>query len=379
MFMFYKKIRNKFTDVSECIQLSVNGKANGDILLSYGTEIYKNLNAGKSFPIKHSAGWENYQISKTFLDLGFNVDVIDFNNKSFIPKKNYVACIDVLSNLERLSTHLNKDCLNIFHPKWMHWAAHNRAIYQRLHNLQFRRGITLIPKKLLTPNLSIEHADYVTQRGNRTNQATYDYAGKKSFNVRHSSNVQYDFPVHKDFNNCRRNFLWLGGFGLVAKGLDLVLEAFAEMPEYHLTVCGPIQKEKDFEQVYYKELFETPNINTKGFIDITSDEFIELTNYCVGFIYPSCAELSCGSTITCAHFGLIPIVTPEASIDSGDSEFILEDCSIDSIRKAVINLSSIPQTQLKELSLQIWKYARNVHTRDNFSKDYRNAIMQILS
>ena len=35
---------------------------------------------------------------------------------------------------------------------------------------------------------------------------------------------------------------------MVHKGLDLVLEAFAGMPEYHLTVCGPVAKEKDFER-----------------------------------------------------------------------------------------------------------------------------------
>jgi hypothetical protein len=47
---------------------------------------------------------------------------------------------------------------------------------------------------------------------------------------------------------------------MVHKGLDLVLEAFADMPEYHLTVCGPIQKEQDFERAYYRELYQVPNI-----------------------------------------------------------------------------------------------------------------------
>ena len=72
----------------------------------------------------------------------------------------------------------------------MHWTAHNSAIYKRLHNLQNRRGVTLKPKKLLAPNLSIEQADYVTQIGHRVTAATYDYACKKSFQVRHSSNIK---------------------------------------------------------------------------------------------------------------------------------------------------------------------------------------------
>ena len=37
---------------------------------------------------------------------------------------------------------------------------------------------------------------------------------------------------------------------MVHKGLDLVLEAFVAMPEYHLTVCGKVSSEKDFEDAY---------------------------------------------------------------------------------------------------------------------------------
>ena len=74
----------------------------------------------------------------------------------------------------------------------------------------------------------------------------------------------YPWPEAKDFEACRTRFLWLGSRGMVFKGLDLVLDAFVQMPEYHLTVCGPVAKEKDFEQVYYQELYHTSNIHTYG-------------------------------------------------------------------------------------------------------------------
>ena len=68
------------------------------------------------------------------------------------------------------------------------------------------------------------------------------------------------WPDQKDFDRCRNSFLWFGSNALVHKGLDRVLEAFAEMPEYHLTVCGPIHEERDFLATYHRELFDTPNI-----------------------------------------------------------------------------------------------------------------------
>ena len=126
--------------------------------------------------------------------------------------------------------------------------------------------------------------------GNEFTLNTYSYANKPIYRVPISTTVLYSWPEEKDFEACRKRFLWLGSGGLVRKGLDLVLDAFAEMPEYDLTVCGPIQRERDFEKAYYKELYQTPNIHTVGWVDIASPEFIEITNNCIGLIYPSCLK-----------------------------------------------------------------------------------------
>jgi glycosyltransferase involved in cell wall biosynthesis len=90
------------------------------------------------------------------------------------------------------------------------------------------------------------------------------YAKKPLFPVPIPSACMYPWSESKDFDACRRNFLWFGSGGFIRKGLDLVLEAFAGMPEYHLTVCGPIEEERDFQQAFAKELYDTPNIHTLG-------------------------------------------------------------------------------------------------------------------
>ena len=62
---------------------------------------------------------------------------------------------------------------------------------------------------------------------------------------------------------------------MVHKGLNLVLEAFSQLPDYNLIVCGPVEKDKDFENAYFKELYQLPNIKTLGFVALDSKDFLD--------------------------------------------------------------------------------------------------------
>ena len=97
--------------------------------------------------------------------------------------------------------------------------------------LRDRRGVALDSHKFIGINRAIETADYATLLGNAFDYATYAFAGKPVFQVPNPAAVAYPFPEAKDFAAARRRFLWIGSQGFVHKGLDLVLEAFARMPE----------------------------------------------------------------------------------------------------------------------------------------------------
>ena len=130
------------------------------------------------------------------------------------------------------------------------------------------------------------------------------------FEVPNPSAVSYPWFEDKDFAAARTRFLWIGSRGLVHKGLDLVLEAFARMPEVHLTVCGPIHEEPAFEAAFRRELYETPNIETLGWVDIASPAFAELLKRTVALVYPSAAEACCGTVVNSMQAGLIPVGEP---------------------------------------------------------------------
>ena len=361
-----------------CISLKAEGRARGNVLLSY-IDIPFTLKPGQPLPNTHSEFAESLEMAQTFLERGYNVDVISFQNDTFVPKKDYAFFIDTRRNFQRLASIINKDCLKIMHINSAHVLFHDAATLRRLLEVQERKGVTLRLRRFEVPYFAIEHADYATILGNEFTMGTYKFANKPLYRVPITSPVVYDWPEEKNFDACRNRFIWFGSSGLSHKGLHLVLEAFAQMPELELIVCGPIKDEEDFEKAYYKELYETPNIRTVGWMNISSPEFIELTNECLGLVFPSCSEGQCGSVVTAMNASLIPILSYECGVDVGDYGLILRENTIEEIKNSVRMIAGLPASRLEQMARDSWRYARENHTREAFGRKYRIAIDEIFA
>lgn len=359
--------------------LAPNNKIRGFALLSYIIEPFF-LRPGQSIPNTHTNYWGSQQIARTLADLGYWVDVIDYRNQSFIPVRDYSLCIDVRRNLERLASRLGENCIKVMHLDTAHILFHNAAEANRLLELQQRRGITLPPRRFEMPNLGIEHADCAITNGGKFTISTFGYANKPIYRVPCPIELPFLGTDNKDFEKVNKNFLWFASGGMVHKGLDLVLEAFAEMPQYHLTVCGPIHNEPDFEKAFYRELYETPNISTIGWIDLNSPKFKELTDKCIGVVSASCSESAGIATIICMGTGLIPIYTNEACAAAGDNVgFVLEDCKIDTIKKAIKGVANMPADTLRQMSRDASDYVKVNHTREKFTQEYKRVLEEAIS
>ena len=375
-----KRFRRAQNLTQKVVYLTPKGPPQGHVLLSFINEPFLFTEDQAGMYGQHTHYWAALEMAKTFLDLGYNVDVIRWNNEKFLPKKDYSCFIDLRMNLERLYGLLSKDCIKIMYIETAHWLFHMTAQYNRLFAIQQRKGVTLSPCKTLSPNWGIEYADCATVLGNNFTISTYNYANKPLYRVPVISPVICPWPKEKKFDVCRKHFLWFGSGGLVHKGLDLVLEAFAEMPEYHLSVCGPIKQEKDFEKAYHRELYQTPNIHTFGWVRASSPEFIEIANNCVGLIYPSCSEGGGGSVATCMHAGLIPLVSYESSVDvAEDFGVILKSCSIEALKDTVRAISSLPAQELKQMARNAWEFARVHHTKEKFAEEFRKVLAEIIT
>ncbi|MEX2402864.1 MAG: glycosyltransferase, partial [Balneolales bacterium] len=358
---------NKYINFDETtfISLKPQGKAKGTVLLSYIAEPFF-LRRGQSIPNTHTQFWESVEMANVFQRLGYAVDVISYRSHTFEPQKKYTLFIGARTNFERIARLLNSDCIKIAHMDMSHWLYNNSSAITRCLELQQRRGITLKSYKLQEVNFAVENADYISILGNEFTAGTYAYAGKPIMYLPIPSCTTYPKPLDKDYEASKKNFLWLGSRGLVHKGLDLVIEAFLDLPDHHLTICGPMKSEKDpnFEKLFHKELYETANIHTEGWIDIESEEFKEISKNCIGMIYPSCAEGGGGCVITAMHAGMIPIVSYQASVDVDDSfGVMLTNNSVEEIKGEILNVSSKPNEELREMSHKAWQVARKRYTR----------------
>jgi len=359
------------------VSLEPESKGQGSALLALWLSPFL-LKEGEPVPVSHSHYATSLEIARIFLDLGYSIDVIDYLNGGFIPQKRYDFFISFRTNFEKIGKRLNDDCIKVVQLDTAHWLFHNWASLSRGLRLQQRRGVTLKGMKTVDSNMAIEHADYAIIDGNSFAMDTYRYAQKPLFRIPVLTSVVYPWLQNRDFEVCRNSFLWLGSSGLVHKGLDLVLEAFAEMPNCHLYVCGPIHQEEDFQKAYDKELYQTVNIHTIGWVDISSPAFIEIMEKCVGLIFPSCSESQAGSVLTCMHGGLIPIISYESDVEVDDFGLLLKECSIDEIKNCVGMLSSLPAEKLQRMSRKTWEFARQHYTREMFSEQYRKIVGNIL-
>jgi hypothetical protein len=366
-----------FKNQKAIVTLYPTSKSRGNVLLSYILRPMR-MSDREIDTSTHSNVWSCREIALTWNDLGYTVDVIDFDNIDFVPLKRYDFFIDIHSNIERLAPMLGDHCVRVLHVTGAHWIFQNAAEYRRLYDIQRKKGVTLYPVRLSLPSRAIEYADHVSIVGNSFTESTFNYSGKPTVLLHNPTTVEFP-PLERDFSRCKKSFLWLGSNGLALRGLDLVLEAFSEMPDCSLTVCGPIDREKDFEAAYYEELYEMPNIRTLGTVPVNSTQFVGLATECVGMVYPSSSEGQAGSVITCMHAGLIPLISRESGVDLGEGGIILEDISSDSIKKGVRMINNMCGDELARRSQVTRNYARNYYNREVFSQEYRQFVASIVS
>lgn len=359
------------------VRLRPPGAPKGRVLLSYTTAAFA-ASSGDGLSRRHSNLWECADMARAFLERGYAVDVMDYDDALSRPRGEYAAFVDIHGNMERLGPSMPSGCLKMMHLTGSHWLFQNMAEYERLWALAERRGVVLQPRRLQRPSFGIELADCATLLGNDVTMSTWAFARKPIRKLPVTSPVTYDWPPSKDFEQARKRFVWLGGTGLVLKGLDLVLEAFSQMPELRLTVCGPVSREPDFVRAYRKELYQTPNIKCVDWVDVGSPQFLAIVEGSGAFVYPTASEGASVAVVTCLHAGLVPIVSDRTGIDIGEFGFVLDESSVESVMQAVRHVAQLPPERLEAMARGAYEHARTRHSREAFSKAYRAALDEFL-
>ncbi|MEI6346121.1 MAG: glycosyltransferase [bacterium] len=365
----------------------------GTVLLSYLTGPFSLL-PWQRFTDPHTNYWECSEIARLFSMRGYEVDVIDASNTSFMPRKPYNVVVDVRQNLERWCTAsangtspLQASCKKVMHITSSESGFQNAAEAARLADLKQRHGV-IIPAQRVEAGLNNPaYADFLEGFGNKTVHATFARFNKP---IRHIPiSVTQTFEISeissKNFAEARKHFLFFSGGGAILKGLDLVVEAFATMPDLHLHIVGPATYEKEFRSTYAQELtlpniscYPRPRIDKAGDMVVGNTTFIAIANTCATLIYPSASEGTSGAVIQAMHAGVFPIVTKQTGLLEEAPAIILEKPTVDSIcRQARAIEKTAPET-LEKMARAAWNYVREHHTKEHFSFAYGQFIDDIL-
>lgn len=360
------------------IRLSSQGRSRGTVAIAYITwPFVEGWDSPKARG--HTNAFEVVTMAQIYRELGFNVEIVDYNNEHYVPPKESCIAIDIHGQLMRWNDHLTEKCIRLLHATGPYWLTYNRSETDRLAAILERRALSLLPYRQVVPTRSVEVTDHLTVLGNEYTMESFSFAQKPMTRIPLSSAYQFDWPKERKMAVAKKKFLWVGSFGMVQKGLDLVLEAFAQMPELSLTVCGRPEKEPDFYQCYQKELLQTPNIHLHGWIDMASPEFQHIAATHAAIIYPGAAEGGAGSVIHCMHAGMVPICTRETSVDLEDFGILIEHGTVESVMKAAQQFAALSDEEVSERAASSYAHVRRHHTRERFRENYTNFARELLN
>ena len=326
----------------------------------------------------HTNAFEVMTMAESYLELGFRVEVCNYYDTNYKLPSDCIVAIDIHSNLERWHGESKKTPYYILHATGAHWLELNNDELERLEGVRDRKGVALKPRRQAAVSCSVEYAREVVVLGNDFTIRSWRFAGKPIIRIPISSAYEFPWTENRNFLNAKKKFLWVGSYGMILKGLDLVLDAFSGMPELELTVCGRPEKEDDFFQLYKKELTETPNINFHGWMDMGSPEFMEIARTHAAVIYPSCSEGGAGSVIHCMHAGMIPACTDGASIDLEDFGELIKSGTVEAVQVACRKIASLSDEEVESRARASYEHARLHHTREKFRENYRNYAASVI-
>ena len=336
--------------------------------------------------ITHTNTVEVIEIAKIFDRLGYRVDAVYYDERRPIDYGKYSAILGFGDPLIRSFYNRKVPVSTIYYGTGMHVFHQNTESLKRAEDVFRRRGVWLLEScRLVDKTYTVQTTlvDAMIVLGNDRVVDSYQphYSGKiykvyPSFlKVADTSEILRG----RDISMARKNFCWFGGQGMVHKGLDLVLDVFKELPDFHLHVCGPIEGEPRFAKCYEEELYGTENIHTHGYVRLDSPRFREILSSCAFTVFPSCSEGAPSSVLNVmGNGGLIPIVTRETGIDTLDFGIPIDSLTIADVKKAVLEAAALEDRDIHRRSHRCAESTAACHSIENYARQMMEVIPSIL-
>lgn len=336
----------------DVLTLPAIGSRKGRVLYSYVAD-YLRYTPEEAARDTHGSIWRIREIARLFTELGYDVDAINWFNHSFRPQQHYDIVWDIDANLSFWADIFDERTLRLMHLTTSDPFYQNTAELQRIYAVNHDRNGRCNPQRQHKHPDRIRHSLHLADRalllGTPYTLRTYPqrYHDKIDLIGVTGSLLGDNVKTSDQLVPAEREFLWYFGSGAIHKGLDLVLEAFAQNPQFTLNVVGGINTEKDFVSLYRHELYELPNIHYHGRMQPHGAEFGQLIQRCFAFIAPSCSESISSAAVTCLQLGMYPIVSRDTGVDlPADAGIYLESLDAAEIDQAIHRVMQLTDAEL---------------------------------
>lgn len=338
--------------------------------------------------IHHNNSQDALILAEAIHSLGYSVDVVDF--RQTLPQKS-LEHYDLILGFGRAlsdSFSVEKRMVRIFFATSMNPELQNKLSIRRLKEFHEKYGVWLPESARIDDPyfpLQLYATDGIIFLGSKVieHSFTAEYSGL-AVSVHNSHFLFRDtheaLSVQKNWSLARQHFCLFPAAGLIHKGLDICLEYFAEHKDLHLHFgCSPI-REKRFLHLFKNHL-SLPNIHYYGFVEMNSKEYTTILDTCGFFLSPSVSE-GCPTSVinACSNSKIIPLATPESGLPESQNLIIpMKDVTIRSLHEAITRAQQLSLRKLEQLAINNYQYFSTKHSKENFKKELKEAILAILS
>lgn len=336
--------------------------------------------------IIHAAYAHINQIIHTFIEMGYCIDVCfanDVQQYNRLSKKKY----DIVFGFGDAFKQACKDntrALKISfimenHPDAVAAKYQERLDYfhKRHPNISTK---TSFPRTGYFDTEQFRFSDVGILMNSRYNALNFkEFSNKGLYLINSNSIFNKEFLFERNINtqciaSSRNNFLWFGSNGLIHKGLDIVIDAFKQMPELTLN-CYGIGK---FEYALFDKI-KAPNILNCHRVNVSSSAFISSVVMRHNFmILDSCSEGMSTAVSTCMAHGIIPIISKECGFNEASCIIQLEDNSVNGVIEAIRHTFEMTDDMILAMREECYNYARRNFSLECFDKQFKKELKEIL-
>ncbi len=315
-----------------------------------------------------------------FNEMGYNVYVQQYISKGKIPKRKFDIVFGHEPNFVRAAIQ-NPQAIKVHYVPGA-YIDHRNGQIRRMTDYVNKTYKSSIPYRRLleydNPNhdskTAYEMADKILMIGSKYTIETFPESLRTKIVPIHQS-TQLSRTTNDIQYASSNEFFFMGSGGNLLKGISLLVEYFSRHPEYTINIVGPI--EPDVKEALNGII--TSNIKMHGFVDVNSDEMLEIMGRCNFVIYPSGSEGMPGAVLNSMKNGLIPIVTRWAAFDEIEEYgYVLENWTIDAIGEGIEWSNSLSKDKIITLKEKCFRYVDKTYSLEIYKQEFRDFFVKVI-